>query len=229
MHSCNILHWSQFLRSIARILRDRNYYSLNVKHYSYTIEVWRSGLGFPERVSSQWQWPLFYSQTQSGSSVETQTLEIRVVRAKNRAEWLAQCGPRLASYYKWLYVTHWEKCECEASQPGAEPAVIQSNYPDFNAASPPPHSSASEGITQLRPRFPVCCVLICFIWCWMLFVKRNESVVLVSRRARTNADLGNVTSFTTSRKHRGRQNYTSPGLVHCVLLIAICFCFLSGL
>ena len=37
----------------------------------------------------------------------------------------------------------------------------------------------------------------------MLFVKRNESVVLVSRRARTNADLGNVTSFTTSRKHRG--------------------------
>ncbi len=116
MHSCNILHWSQFLRSIARILRDRNYYSLNVKHYSYTIEVWRSGLGFPERVSSQWQWPLFYSQTQSGSSVETQTLEIRVVRAKNRAEWLAQCGPRLASYYKWLYVTHWEKCECEASQ-----------------------------------------------------------------------------------------------------------------
>ena len=32
MHSCNILHWSQFLRSIARILRDINYHSFNVKN-----------------------------------------------------------------------------------------------------------------------------------------------------------------------------------------------------
>ena len=45
----------------------------------------------------------------------------------------------------------------------------------------------------------------------MLFVKRNACVVLKSGRAGTNADLGNVTRFTTSRKHRGGKITALPG------------------
>lgn len=158
MHSCNILHWSQFLRSIERILRDRNYYPLNVKHYSYTIEA--RGVGWGSQKESAVSGSDLYFTLKPSREVLWRHKLSRSEWCGLKIEqsgWHTECGPRLASYYKWLYVTHWEKCECEASQ--EQPAVIQSNYPDFNAASPPPHSSGSEGIIQLRPRFPVCCVL----------------------------------------------------------------------
>ena len=158
MHSCNILHWSQFLRSIERILRDRNYYSLNVKHYSYTIEA--RGVGWGSQKESAVSGSDLYFTLKPSREVLWRHKLSRSEWCGLKIEqsgWHTECGPRLASYYKWLYVTHWEKCECEASQ--EQPAVIQSNYPDFNAASPPLHSTGSEGIIQLRPRFPVCCVL----------------------------------------------------------------------
>ena len=113
---CNILHWSQFLRSIARtprrkkiILETRNINLITqlrlVRCFNDTMFRWR--LGVP-RKRQEWQWPLFYSLKPSLEIPEgTQTLQSGVELKIERSGWhSAQCGAY--SYYKWLYVTHWE-------------------------------------------------------------------------------------------------------------------------
>ena len=213
MHSCNILHWSQFLRSIERILRDRNYYPLNVKHYSYTIEARRVGWGsqkesavsgsdlyFTLKLSREVLWRHKLSRSEwCGLKIE-------------QSGWHTECGPRLASYYKWLYVTHWEKCECEASQ--------EQRQLLFNLIIP----TSMQPLLLLTPQdlkasFSSDLDSPCVVFYLMLNVIRKkewECCVSVTE-GQDKCGSGKCHQFYNITKTQGRQNYTSPHLAWCIV------------
>ena len=170
-----------------------------------------------KRQHSQWQWPLFYSlsQTQFGNpGGDTNSPEW--CGAKNRAEWLAQCGAWLSQLLQMAL--------CNTLRV-VQPAVIQSNYPNSMRSS---SLSISQGITQHRPRFSSPCVL-CF-HLMLNVIRKKEWDCCVSVRT-TNADLENVTGFflqhheNTPRggKIMSHKTWLLGALHYCVLLIASVF------
>ena len=102
-----------------------------------------------------------------------------------------------------------------ASQEPSQPAVIQSNYPDFHAASrTPQHLKASLNSDLDSTRRP--CVVFYLFYLMLNVIRKKECVCCVKvREGRDKCGSGKCHQVYNITKTQGRQNYSPAAGALC--------------